>query len=156
MTDPAARHPDLNYGEAERAERRSRADGPWNLDHLKLCWLVLLAAGVVMTVLGGVLGGSRGLYGSAVGILIVGVFFTFSTVIVARVGRRAPRAVLAAALGAYVVKIVILGIVIIALPADGPLSPRWMALAVVVGLVTWMSAHLRYIWTAKVFYADPS
>lgn len=156
MTDPAAQHPGLNYEQAERAARRSRADGPWNLDHLKLCWLVLLAAGVVMTVLGAVFGGSRGLWGSVVGILIVGVFFTFSTIIVAWVGRRAPKAVLAAALGAYVVKIVILGVVIVSLPADGPIAPRWMAIAVVVGLVTWMSAHLRYIWTAKVFYADPS
>lgn len=156
MTQSGVPHPDLNYDQAARAAQRSRAGGPWNLDHLKLCWLVLLGAGVVMTVLGAILSGSRGLWGSAVGILIVGVFFTFSTLIVAKVGEKAPGMVLAAALGAYVVKIVALGIVIVLLPADGPLSPRWMAIAVVVGLVTWMTAHLRYIWTAKVFYADPS
>lgn len=149
-------HPDLNYVSAARAHERSRAGGPWSVDHLGLCWKVLVPVGVVLTIVAAIAAGPRALAGSATGIVIVGAFFTLSTVIVARIGARAPEMVLAAALGAYILKIALLGLVIMLLPLDGPISPRWMAIAVVVGLIAWMAAHLRYIWTAKLFYTDPS
>jgi ATP synthase protein I len=60
------------------------------------------------------------------------------------------------ALATYLVKIVILGVVIVTIPLNGPIAPRWMAIGVVLGLVAWMSAHLRYIWTTKLYYVDPS
>lgn len=149
-------HPALTYDDALRAGRRSRAGGPWSLEYLRPCWLVLLPVGVVLTVIAAWAAGSRAAAGAAVGTAIVGVFFTLSTLIVAKVGQRAPKMVLAAALATYIVKIVALGVVIVVLPKDGPIAPRWMAIAVVIGLVTWMTAHLRYIWTAKVYYTDPS
>jgi ATP synthase protein I len=34
-------------------------------------------------------------------------------------------------------------------------NTRWMAGAVAVGLVAWLAAHLRYVWTLKLFYVDP-
>lgn len=155
MTQPSASHPDLHYAQAELAEQRSRANGPWSMDHLRLCWLVLLPVGVVLTAIAALSAGSRAGVGSAAGIGIVGGFFTLSTVVVAKIGEKAPEMVLAAALGAYVLKIALLGLVIMLLPPDGPIAPRWMAIAVVVGLVSWMAAHLRYTWTATVFYTDP-
>lgn len=151
-----APHPALHYEAARRAEVRSRADGPWTVDHLRLCWLVLLAVGVVFATIAALVSGQRALLGGVTGTAIVGLFFTFSTVVVAKIGEKSPQFVLAAALGAYLVKIVALGIVIMLLPTNGPISPRWMAIAVVVGLVAWMTAHLRYIWAAKVFYTDPN
>jgi ATP synthase protein I len=117
--------------------------------------MVLLAAGVVLAVVAGLVGGGRALAGVAVGVGIVGAFFTVSTVVIAAVGAKHPGAVLVTALVTYLVKIVALGVVIVVLPAAGPVSPRWMAIAVVVGLVCWMGAHLRYVWTAKIFYVDP-
>ncbi|MEO7125318.1 MAG: hypothetical protein ABI382_08355 [Nakamurella sp.] len=155
MTQPSTPHPALHYDAARRAEERSRAGGPWTVDHLRLCWLVLVAVGIVMTTVAAVVSGYRAFLGGATGIVIVGLFFTFSTLVVAKIGEKAPHMVLAAALGTYVVKIVALGIVIILLPPHGPIAPRWMAIAVVVGLVAWMSAHLRYILVSKVFYVDP-
>lgn len=155
MTQPETAHPALDYAAVQAAERRSRAGGPWSMEHLRPSWLVLAATGTAMTAIVGIAAGPRALLGSATGFVIVGLFFTFSTYAVAKLGRKMPHLVLAVALGAYVVKIVMLGIIIIVLPPDGPIAPRWMALAVVVGLVTWMTAHLRYIWTAKVFYTDP-
>lgn len=155
MTQPSTPHPALHYDAARRAEERSHAGGPWTVDHLRLCWLVLLAVGVVMTTIAAATSGYRALLGSATGFVIVGLFFTFSTLVVAKIGEKAPHMVLAAALGAYFVKIVALGFVIILLPPDGPIAPRWMAISVVIGLVAWMATHLRYIWAAKIFYVDP-
>ena len=147
--------PALPLAEVQRAEARSRATGPWSTEHLRLCWITLLAAGVVLAVVALVVAGATALPGVGVGIAIVGAFFTVSTVVIARVGARHPQAVLVTALAAYLIKIIALGVVIVLLPRHGPIAPRWMAIAVVVGLVAWMGAHLRYVWTAKMFYVDP-
>lgn len=147
--------PVLPLDEVARAAARSRSAGPWSVAHLKGCWLTLVAAGLVTAVVAALVSGGRAAVGVGVGSAIVGVFFTVSTVIIAAVGARHPGAVLVTALGVYLVKIVALGAVIVLLPADGPISPRWMAIAVAVGLVAWMAAHLRYVATAKIFYVDP-
>lgn len=147
--------PKLNYDAAERAAARSRADGPWSMEHLRLCWQVLVAATVLATIPIAIFAGWQAGLGAAVGFTIVGLFFTLSTVAVAKIGELLPEFVMVAALAAYAIKIAALGIVIIAMPADGPVSQRWMAICVVIGLVTWMAAHLRYVWTAKVYYTDP-
>jgi len=156
MTQPSSPHPALNYDDVRRADERSRAQGPWSVEHLKVCWATLLAAGVVLVTVVALTTVGRDVAGAAVGIGIVGLFFSVSAWVIAAVGRRRPGAVLVTALATYVVKIVILGVVIITIPAGGPVAPRWMAIGVVVGLVAWMGAHLRYIWTTKLYYVDPS
>lgn len=152
---PSRPAPDLPLAQVQRAAARSRAAGPWSLEHLRLCWIVLVAVGAVLALVVGLVVGGRALAGVAVGIAIVGAFFTLSAVAIATIGARHPGAVLVTALAAYLVKIVALGAVIVLMPANGPVSPRWMAIAVVIGLVSWIGAHLRYVWTAKIFYVDP-
>jgi ATP synthase protein I len=156
MTQPSAPHPALNYDAVRRVERRSRSGGPWSVDHLRVCWLTLVATGAVAAIVVAVTVGARATAGVAVGIGIVGAFFSLSALVIAAVGRRHPRAVMVTALATYLVKIVILGVVIVTIPLNGPIAPRWMAIGVVLGLVAWMSAHLRYIWTTKLYYVDPS
>ena len=103
-----------------------------------------------------IVGGSRAVVGVAVGTLIVGLFFTVSAVVIAEVGRRNPKRVMWAALGAYVFKIVALGVVLVMIPRNGPvIDTRWMAGAVGLGLFGWLAAHMRYVWTTKIFYVDP-
>lgn len=145
----------LDYDREARAAQRSRA-GVWSTEHLRLCWVFLLAAAAVLVTVVALTVGAAGAWGAAVGMAIVGLFFTVSTLVVAWVGARNPKMVMAAALGIYFVKFIALGAVIIAFPRDGAVSPRWMAIAVVIGMVSWLAAHLRYVWTAKVYYVDPS
>ncbi len=154
MTEPA-RRPDLPVAQVDRAAARSRSTGPWSVEQLRPCWIVLTGVGVLLSVAAGVVGGGRGLAGAVVGIGIVGAFFTLSTLVIAAVGARHPKAVLLAALVTYLIKIVALGAVVVLLPPDGPVSTRWLAIAVLAGLVSWIAAHLRYVWTAKLFYVDP-
>ncbi len=151
-----SQHPDLPLAQVRRAEERSRSAGPWSLAHLRVCWLVLLAAGAVLTVVAAAVAGGRAAASAGIGIGIVGAFFTVSAVLIAAVGARVPKAVLATALATYLVKMVALGAVVVLLPRDGYVQPRWMAGAVAVGLIAWVGAHLRYVWTAKIFYTDPS
>ena len=84
------------------------------------------------------------------------MFFTVSTLVIAWVGQRNPKRVMWAAVGTYIVKIVALGVVLVMIPRDGPVvDTRWMAGAVGLGLFLWLGAHMRYVWTTKIFYVDP-
>jgi len=141
---------------SERAARRSRSGGVWSLGHLPICWSVLAAGGLVLGLVGLIVAGHRALVGVAIGTLIVGVFFTISTLVIAWVGQRNPKRVMWAAVGTYVVKVVALGVVLVMIPRNGPVvDTRWMAGAVGLGLFGWLGAHMRYVWTTKIFYVDP-
>lgn len=107
---------------------------------------VILAALVV---------GAGAAVGVALGAFIVGFFFTASTVIIAKLGARNLKLVMPAALTTYVLKIVGLGFVLVLIPKDGFIDTRWMAGTVGIGVFVWLGAHMRYVWTTKIFYVDP-
>lgn len=140
---------------AEKAARRSAAGGVWSLGHLKVCWAALVTGAAILTVIAALVSGSRAVWGVLLGTAIVGVFFSISALIIARAGQRNPKLVMPAALGTYVIKIVALGVVLVTIPRDGAIDTRWMAGAVGIGLFCWLGAHMRYVWTTKLFYVDP-
>ena len=144
-----------NIAAAQRAADRSRTGGVWSLGHLSICWAVLGVAAVAMAVVAALVSGGRAAAGVVLGALIVGFFFSFSAVVIAKVGRRNPKMVMVAALSAYAVKIVALGVVLTLMPRDGFFQTRWMAAAVGLGLFVWLGAHMRYVWTTKIYYVDP-
>lgn len=144
-----------NIAAAERAANRSRTGGVWSLGHLRICWLALAMAGVLLVVAGSVFSGGRAVAGAALGVLIVGAFFSVSAVVIAKAGEINPKLVMLAALAAYVVKIVALGLVLTFLPRDGVFDTRWMAAGVGLGLFVWLGAHMRYVWTTQIYYVDP-
>lgn len=153
ITDRPA--PVLDLSVAERAAARSRS-GVWSLAHLRTCWAVLLTGELLLGIAAGIVSGGGGVLGVVVGTAIVGFFFTFSTVVIAVVGARRPKKVMLAALGSYAAKIIALGIVMVLIPRDGAMHPRWMAAAVGIGVFCWLGAHMRYVLTTKIFYVDPA
>ena len=140
--------------EAAVAER-SRSSGPWSLHHLRSCVLLLCVEGFVLAVIGGIVAGPRAVLGVVVGTVVVGLFFTASALAIARFGSRSPKLVMPVALGSYLAKVIALGIVLVALPRDGAIDTRWMALAIAIGVFVWLGAHLRYVLTNKIYYVDP-
>lgn len=140
---------------AERAARRSDK-AVWSLAHLPICWAALGAGTAVLAVIGGLVTGWYAVWGTLIGGAIVGLFFTVSAVIIARVGARNPKRIMVAALATYVIKIVALGVVLTVMPRDGWVDTRYLAGSVGLGLFCWLGAHMRYVWTSKIFYVDPS
>ena len=145
---------------AQAIADRSRSAGIWSLGHLRICWVALVAGAVVLGVVGWFAagGGADGLgavLGVLIGTVIVGAFFTFSAVVIAWVGKTNPKTVMIAALFAYVIKVLVLAIVLMTMPIDGPVNVRWMAGAIGLGLFLWLGAHMRYVWTLKLYYVDP-
>ncbi len=140
---------------AEKIADRSRSEGIWSLAHLRLCWVVLVAGAAALAVAAGVIDGLGAVLGVVLGTAIVGAFFTFSAVVIAWVGKTNPKTVMVAALFAYVIKILVLAIVLMTMPIDGLVNVRWMAGAIGLGLFLWLGAHMRYVWTLKLYYVDP-
>ncbi len=156
MRTPSEAFPPLRLEFAARAEAEARSGGPWSLRHLRLCWIALGLAGGVLTGVAFLLRGSRAGVGSLLGTLVVGAFFTLSAVVIAKVGARHPGRVMMAALVVYIVKMLALGIVIAVLPRDTFVDTRWLAAAVCLGLIVWLAAHMRFVWTNKIMYVVPS
>ena len=140
---------------AQAIADRSRSEGVWSLGHLRICWLALGIGGGLLAIAGGFLGGLGAVLGVVLGTVIVGAFFTFSAVVIAWVGKTNPKTVMVAALFAYVIKVFVLAIVLMTMPIDGVVNVRWMAGAIGLGLFLWLGAHMRYVWTLKIYYVDP-
>ena len=140
---------------AQRIADRSRSEGIWSLGHLRICWFALLAGALVLGIVGAAVGGLGAALGVVLGTVIVGAFFTFSAVVIAWVGKTNPATVMVAALFAYVIKVLVLAIVLMTMPIDGLINVRWMAGAIGLGLFLWLGAHMRYVWTLKIYYVDP-
>ncbi len=134
---------------------RSRSAGAWSLGHLRICLTALAVGGVALGVVGALVGGWGPVLGVLIGTVIVGAFFTFSAVVIAWVGRTNPKTVMIAALFAYVIKVFVLAVVLMTMPIDGPVNVRWMAGAIGLGVFLWLGAHMRYVWTLKLYYVDP-
>lgn len=140
---------------AQQIADRSRSAGIWSLGHLKLCLMALIGGGVVLGVIAALVSGLGAVLGVVLGTVIVGAFFSFSAVVIAWVGKTNPGTVMVAALFAYVIKVLILAIVLMTMPIDGLVNVKWMAGAIGLGLFLWLAAHMRYVWTLKLYYVDP-
>lgn len=128
---------------------------PWDLSHVR--------AGLVTTGLLAVVGippawllrDARAAAWVAVGLVIVAVFFSVSAYAVAAAGRVADSLTLPVALGTYLIKVVLLGILLLALRDQPWLDPQAFGLAIAVGTVAWTVVHARRVWTTQVYYVDP-
>jgi ATP synthase protein I len=49
----------------------------------------------------------------------------------------------------------VLAVILMTMPIDGPVNVRWMAGAIGLGVFLWLGAHMRYVWTLKLYYVDP-
>jgi ATP synthase protein I len=140
---------------AQRIADRSRSEGIWSLGHLRICLFALVGGGLVLGIVAALVAGLGAVLGVVLGTVIVGAFFTFSAVVIAWVGKTNPKTVMVAALFAYLIKVFVLAIVLATMPIDGLINVKWMAGAIGLGLFLWLGAHMRYVWTLKIYYVDP-
>jgi ATP synthase protein I len=123
---------------------------------------VIVAAPVALALSGG-LAGLRGLVSSAVGLLLVGVFFLTSMVLVERANTVGPALTLPVALTVYGVKIVILGVIVFGTDAVSHLSAPAFCWSVVGATLAWLVSHAVGVWRTRMPYvvvgtaaADPT
>ena len=128
---------------------------PWDVSFLRVGLLVTAAATVVAAPLVGLLLSWADALGVVVGALVVSAFFCVSGLVIAWAGRVHDSYTLPAALGSFAIKVLLLFPVLNALPADGWLDRRTLALTVVAGALLWSAVQARWVWTRQLYYVTP-
>jgi ATP synthase protein I len=117
--------------------------------------VITAPAALVMVVLSAVIGGGKGLVGAALGVALVAVFFGISAVVVTYVGRVRPNAAIAAAAGAYVVKIIALLFLVVRFSGTTAFNGKIFGLTAVGCILVWSGAQAVTSMRLKVPYVEP-
>ena len=131
------------------------ATTPWDLSHVRAGLVTTGVLAVVGIPPAWLLRDAKAAAWVAVGLVIVAAFFSVSAYAVAAAGRVADSLTLPAALGTYLIKVVLLGILLVVLRDRPWLDPQAFGLAIAVGTVAWTVVHARRVWTTQVYYVDP-
>jgi hypothetical protein len=137
------------------ATRRPEEAPGWDLAFLRVGLLVTLPATaiafVLVTALSGWSDGVSVLFGAAV----VTTFFAVSGLVVTWAGRVHDSYTLPAALGTFLVKMLVLVAVLKALPEDGWVDLRVLGWTVVAGALLWSVVQARWVWARPLYYVTP-
>ena len=113
------------------------------------------AAGAIMLVLSGILGGAKGLVGAALGVALVAVFFALSILAVQRAARVSPQAMMVAALTTFFVKIIVLLFLVARFGTTTAFNGRLFGLTAIVCILVWSGAQVMWSLRLKVPYVEP-
>src|SRR5262249_293072 len=104
--------------------------------------LLTAPVALLMIVLGAILGGAKGLLRAALGVALVIVFFGISVLVVGRAAKVSPQAMMAAAVGTYLVKILVLIILVGAFQDSTAFNGRFFGLTVIVCVIAYSAAQV--------------
>ena len=113
------------------------------------------AAGAIMLVLSGILGGAQGLVGAALGVALVAVFFALSILAVQRAARVSPQAMMVAALTTFFVKIIVLLFLVARFGTTTAFNGRLFGLTAIVCILVWSGAQVMWSLRLKMPYVEP-
>ncbi|SEM20389.1 hypothetical protein [Nonomuraea pusilla] len=122
---------------------------------LKSAALPTLGVGVVALLVAFLLAGGKGAIGAAVGALLVGVFFSVSVVVVSYAARVSPQMMAMAAMGSYLVKVVVIMLMLATFGDTTAWNPKAFAWTVVVCTIVWTAFEVRAFMKTKMLYVDP-
>jgi hypothetical protein len=133
----------------------ARSTAPWDISFLRVGALVTAGAAAVAAPIAGLLGGWGSAAGVVAGAVVVTAFFCVSGLVLARAGRIDDSLTLPAALGTFIVKLLVLVAVLGFIPEDGWLDRRALAWTVIAAALLWSVVQGRWVWTRQLFYVTP-
>jgi ATP synthase protein I len=113
------------------------------------------AAGAIMVVLSGILGGAKGLLGAVLGTALVAVFFAISVLAVRRASRVSPQAMMMTAVITYIVKVLVLLFLVARFGTTTLFNGRCFGLTAITCILVWSGAQLMWSQRLKVPYVEP-
>lgn len=110
--------------------------------------MTTLGVGLSAILLAALVSGPSAALGAGIGVAMVCVFFGFGTVVLGVVATIAPAASLLVALLTYTLKVVLMGLVFLALSRsgalDGAVDERWLAGAVIACTLAWLTCQIFF------------
>ncbi len=116
---------------------------------------VTLIVGLVITVIGLLVAGNKGLTAGLMATAIVIVFFSLGQGILGWVLKNNPQMALTVALGVYLVKIGLLFVLIVILQDATFFDFKVFAITIVACTLAWTSAEIYVFGKTKVLYVEP-
>jgi ATP synthase protein I len=117
--------------------------------------MVTAIAALVMIVLSGALGGSKGLVGALIGVALVVAFFGVSAAAMSWASRKSPQVTMVTAVSTYLIKILALFYLVVRYSATTAFNGKMFAFTVFVCVVVWTSAQALVSARLKVPYVEP-
>jgi ATP synthase protein I len=109
---------------------------------------------LLMIVLGAVLDGAKGLLGAVLGVALVIAFFGISVLVVGRAAKVSPQAMMAAAVGTFLVKILVLIILVGTFQNSTAFNDKIFGLTVIVCVLAYSAAQMISSIRLKTLYVD--
>jgi hypothetical protein len=136
-------------------DRRPQESPAWDLAFLRAGLLVTVPLTAVAVVVVGLVQGWGSGLSVLIGAAVVTAFFGASGLVVTWAGRVHDSYTLPAALGTFLVKMLLLAALLHALPADGWVDLRVLGWTVVAGALLWSGVQARWVWARPVYYVTP-
>jgi ATP synthase protein I len=111
---------------------------------------------LIMIAVSAALVGAKGLVGALLGVAIVALFVGISIAVVGWASRIGPPAMMIAALGTFLVKVVALAVVVSSLEGTTAFSTRTLGFTAIGCIVLWSAAQVIAAMRVKLLYVDPS
>jgi ATP synthase protein I len=117
--------------------------------------LVTAPVALLLIILGGLLGGSKGLLGAVLGVALVIAFFGISVLVVGWFARVSPQAMMVAAIATYLVKIIVLLFLVGRFQDSTAFNPRFFGLTALICVLTYSAAQMIWSMRLKMLYVEP-
>ena len=120
-------------------------------------WSLALTSVVaaVAVVLCAALGGSKGAYGALIGVGVVTAFFAISIIVVGRAARVNPMAMMIAALGTFLGKIIAFMIVLAVLRHSTAFNGKMLGFTALACILAWSAAQAVAAMRMQTLYVEP-
>jgi ATP synthase protein I len=116
---------------------------------------VTAAAAVLMVVISAVLGGTRGLLAAVIATVVVALFFGVSMLAVGKAAKVGPQAMMLAAIGSYLFKMLVLVILFGEFQNSTAFSPVLFGLTALVLVLAYDGSLIVWWSRTKMLYVEP-
>jgi len=123
---------------------------------LRRAGVATLIVGVLGTVIGWAVAGTKGLIAGALGTVIVLVFFSIGQIVLGSVLKNNPQNAMLVAMTLYLVKIGVLLVLLLVLQDATFFAPKVFAAVIVACTLAWTFMEVWVFSRTKVLYVDPA
>jgi ATP synthase protein I len=126
--------------------------------YLRVVWWSVALTSVVAAiavVLCAVFGGTKGTYGALIGVGVVTVFFAISILVVGRAARVSPMAMMVAALGTFVGKMLAFMIVLAVLRHSAAFNGKMLGITALACILAWSASQVVTSMKLNLLYVEP-
>jgi len=109
----------------------------------------------VMVGISAAIGGSQGLIGALLGVALVAIFFGIDILVIGRVARISPQAMMVAGIILYLFKIIVLAVAVRALGGTSFFNAKLFGLTAIICILAWCAAQVITSVKFKALYVEP-